>query len=385
MQTSDRLKAALAPDDIAICRALLRNGSKTFYAASFLLPRRVRDPATALYAFCRIADDAVDEAHASDSVLESLAERLADAYRGEPQAHAADRAFANTVRRYAIPLEVPAALIEGFAWDAEGRRYETFDDLEAYAARVAGTVGVMMALLMGARDPGRLARACDLGIAMQLSNIARDVGEDARRGRLYLPLSWMRNAGVDPDAFLADPEPSPALSIVIERLLETADIYYRSAEVGIGKLPSDCRPGIRAARKLYAAIGHQVRLNGYDSVTRRAVVPGSRKLKLLAEALGDGTASMPATGHMPDCLPVGREQVFVSAVSWRAEAGLAHPPHVPWWDLYAGWIWAIELFLDLGKSQTAEAFGSSKRTYFKSVPGERAAASMGRLKPAAME
>ena len=118
---------------------------------------------------------------------------------------AADRALASVIARYAIPRAVPQALLEGFAWDREGRRYETLADLTAYAARVAGTVGAMMALLMDERRPEVLARACDLGVAMQFSNIARDVGEDARAGRLYLPQEWLREAGLDPEAWLAAP------------------------------------------------------------------------------------------------------------------------------------------------------------------------------------
>ena len=99
--------------------------------------------------------------------------------------------------RYGIPRALPAALLEGFAWDAEGRRYASIEALEDYAARVAGTVGAMMALVMGVRDAAVLGRAAELGLAMQLSNIARDVGEDARAGRVYLPLDWLAEAGVD--------------------------------------------------------------------------------------------------------------------------------------------------------------------------------------------
>ena len=354
MLPDQSLKVALAPDDIQSCRDLLRTGSRTFYAASFLLPRRVRHPATALYAFCRLADDAVDEAGASGDVLEQLATRLAYAYEGKPLPIAADRAFAVTVRRFAIPRDVPAALIEGFAWDAEGRRYETFEDLEDYAARVAGTVGVMMALLMGARDPERLARACDLGIGMQLSNIARDVGEDARRGRIYLPLSWMREAGIDPTAFLANPTYSPELGAVVARLLDAAESYYASAEAGIARLPADCRPGIRAARRLYAAIGHQVRNNSYDSVSQRAVVPAKRKLSLLAGTIFDGRPRAVVTTGVPICKPAA----FIAAA---AEGGpsvreAACPARVRWWDLYAGWVWAIDLFLRLeGETQDSRS------------------------------
>ncbi len=278
----------IAAADRAACLALLRNGSRTFFAASHLLPRRVREPATALYAFCRLADDAVDKGGGGDSrraTLELLRERLDRAYRGEPLPLPADRAFAETVRRFAIPRDLPAALIEGLAWDAEGRRYETLGDLHAYAARVAGAVGVMMAIVMGVRDPGALARACDLGAAMQLTNIARDVGEDAGLGRLYLPLSWLRESGTDPDAWLAAPHFSPAIGQVVARLLAEADRLYRASETGIADLPLACRPGIRAARLLYAEIGRTVARRGHDPVTARARVPASRKARLLLQAV----------------------------------------------------------------------------------------------------
>ena len=190
---------------MAACRALLKGGSRTFHAASKVLPRRVSDPAIALYAFCRLADDAVDLGDNRAAAVERLRERLDRAYRGQPMDQAADRAFADVVARFSIPRELPEALLEGLAWDAEGRRYETLPELYAYAARVAGTVGAMMTLVMGQRAPEIVARACDLGVAMQLTNIARDVGEDARAGRLYLPRSWLRDAGIDPDAWLAKP------------------------------------------------------------------------------------------------------------------------------------------------------------------------------------
>jgi len=184
-----------AREDYAACREAIRQGSRSFFAASLLLPGKVRTPAYGLYAFCRLSDDAVDIEGGSSAAVERLRERLSRAYEGDPHPIAADRAMADLVRRYAIPRTVPEALLEGLAWDAEGRRYETLEGLHDYAARVAGTVGVMMTLIMGARDPQALARACDLGSAMQLTNIARDVGEDARAGRLYLPLLWLREAG----------------------------------------------------------------------------------------------------------------------------------------------------------------------------------------------
>jgi phytoene synthase len=206
--TPDALAVTSAAADLAACRELLRNGSRTFLAASLLLPRAVHEPACALYAFCRLADDAVDGADASGdttSAVQRLRERLALAYAGTPRPLAADRALADVVARFAIPRALPEALIEGFEWDATGRRYDTLQELSDYAARVAGSVGAMMSLVMGVRSAEAVARACDLGVAMQLSNIARDVGEDARMGRLYLPRQWLREAGIDADAWLAQP------------------------------------------------------------------------------------------------------------------------------------------------------------------------------------
>ena len=292
----------LAREDRAACRALLRTGSRTFFAASHLLPIAVREPATALYAFCRLADDAVDLDATHDrgklAALRRLEDRLDRAYRGAPLPLPADRAFAETVRRFAIPREVPAALLEGLAWDAQGRRYATLAELHAYAARVAGTVGIMMALVMGVRDPAALARACDLGAAMQLTNIARDVGEDARAGRLYLPLDWLAEAGIDADAFLAAPAFSPALGRVISRLLDEASRLYRAGAAGIGALPLSCRPGIRAAGLLYAEIGREVARRGHDSVSGRAVVTPVRKLALLGQAVTPARRR-PSHGRLP--------------------------------------------------------------------------------------
>jgi len=142
-----------------------------------------------------------------------------------------------------------------------------------------------MTLLMGVRTPDALARACDLGVAMQLTNIARDVGEDARCGRLYLPLDWMREAGLNPDEWLANPVFSANLGRVIERLLGTAEALYRRADAGLAKLPAACRPGMFAARLLYAEIGHEVARRGYDSVSQRAVVAWGRKSRLLLDGI----------------------------------------------------------------------------------------------------
>ncbi|HEU4535367.1 MAG TPA: phytoene/squalene synthase family protein [Polyangiaceae bacterium] len=271
--------------DLWACRELIRRGSRSFFLASRLLPERVRWPASALYGVCRVADDEVDEAQAGAGArVDALAARLARAYAGEPRPHPVDRALAAVVRERALPRAAFDALLEGFRWDAEGRSYERLGDLTAYCARVAATVGVLMTVLMGRRDRVTLARACDLGVAMQLTNVARDVGEDARRGRLYLPRSWMRDAGLDPDRWLERPAFSTALAGVVRRLLAEASALYARADAGVPRLPADCRWSIATARHVYAAIGARVARAGYDSVSARAVVPAGHKLRLAAEA-----------------------------------------------------------------------------------------------------
>jgi phytoene synthase len=275
----------LDPADMAACRALLKGGSRTFHAASLVLPRKVADPAIALYAFCRLADDAVDLGRHRAVAVGRLKDRLDRAYRGQPMDFAADRAFAHVVARFSIPRELPEALLEGLAWDAEGRRYQTLPELYAYAARVAGAVGAMMALVMGRRAPEIVARACDLGVAMQLTNIARDIGEDARAGRLYLPVSWLREAGIDPDRWLAQPVFNLEIAAIVQRLLDSADALYGRATRGIKNLPWSCRPGIYSARALYAEIGRELERGGLDSISQRAVVSTNRKLMVLAKVM----------------------------------------------------------------------------------------------------
>ena len=271
--------------DMEACAASIKHGSRSFHAASKVLPRRVREPAFALYAFCRLADDAVDLSDAKRAAVLDLHDRLDSAYGGRPRDAAPDRAFAAIAKAYDIPRTVPDALLEGFAWDAMERSYETLSEVYDYSARVASTVGVMMCLLMGVRDRDALARAADLGVAMQLTNIARDVGEDAREGRLYLPVAWLAEAGVSREAFTADPEAHAELAHRCAlRLLSAADGLYFKAMAGVGKLPRDCRTGITAARFIYAEIGREVRRIGPDFVNVRAHSSKARKLALLTKS-----------------------------------------------------------------------------------------------------
>ena len=270
--------------DLQACVAMMQGGSKTFFAASRLLPPRVRTAAIALYAFCRVADDLVDEAGAEDAPLELLKTRLDAIYANTPHDHVEDHALSLLVQQYKLPRHLLDALIEGFAWDAGGRSYDSIEDLHAYGARVAGSVGAMMSWIMGPQSTDTLARACELGVAMQLTNIARDVGHDASIGRLYLPRQWLIEAGVNPEAWLACPTFTPAIAQVVTRLLDEADRLYKQAHSGIAALPPDCRAAICAASMIYAEIGHQLRREGLDSVNKRTVVSTTRKLMLLASA-----------------------------------------------------------------------------------------------------
>ena len=270
-----------AAADMDHCREAIRTGSHSFHAASRLLPARVRDPALALYAFCRLADDSVDEVADKAPAVLRLKARLEAAYDGRPADAPADRAFARVIEAYDMPRALPDALLEGLAWDAQGRRYADLAALRGYAARVASAVGAMMCVLMRVRDADALARACDLGVAMQLTNIARDVGEDARAGRLYLPTDWFSTLGIEPEAFLADPKPTDEVRAMTLRLLAEARRLYHRSEAGVRALPPSARPGILAARHIYDGIGGAVRRAGGDGVTRRARTGRGRKLGLL--------------------------------------------------------------------------------------------------------
>ncbi len=332
--------------ELDACRELMRGGSKSFFMASLVLPQRVRAPATALYAFCRVADDAIDTSAEPVQALQQLRRRLDAIYAGTPGDEIADRALAQVVGDKALPRTLLDALLEGFAWDAEGRRYETIEDLHAYGARVAGTVGAMMALVMETRDASALARACELGVAMQLTNIARDVGEDARNGRLYLPLAWLREEGVDPDAWLRAPQFDARIGRVVARLLTEAERLYARAECGISGLPRDCRPAIHAARLVYAEIGHALQAAGLDSVRQRTVVSTGRKLALM---LRSSTALWVAPGHPMDA---GAASAPLPAVRFLVEA--AASSELPRRTFYQRSLRMIELFERQAERRQAE-------------------------------
>lgn len=295
--------------DLNSCTASIRRGSKSFHIASLILPRRTRRAAHALYAFCRHSDDVIDDTARGPDALERLRRRLDLIYQGTPADHACDRAFARIAHDHAIPKGIPMALLDGFAMDMEDRPYRAIEEVKGYAAGVAATVGLMMSLVMDRGERSTLARAADLGIAMQLTNIARDVGEDARNGRLYLPQDWLREAGIDIEGFRSRPRFSPELGRVVRRLLDEADRHYRLGHAGIEKLPADCRHAIRTAALTYQDIGRRIAANGYDSVSSRASTTLSRKLALVLRA------------RIPARLPADLAAALMDA---PADASVAH-------------------------------------------------------------
>jgi phytoene synthase len=293
--TASQRPADSLADDRRVGRRLLREGSKSFYAASRLLPRRVRQDAGAIYAWCRVADHAVDRTEDPARALEEVRAGLERVYGGRPDG-AVERVFAEVVFRNRISRDIPEAMIEGFEWDVAGRLYETRAEVIGYCVRVGSTVGAMMAVVMDRREADTVSAACRLGVAMQLTNIARDVGEDARTGRLYLPVGDLRIGGVDPGAWMEAPTPVEAVRRAVRSLLDDADQLYASAWPGIRDLPPLCRPAIRAAALVYAEIGRKVRDADYDSVTRRAWTSKVEKALLLARSLGHRPGAWASSG-----------------------------------------------------------------------------------------
>jgi phytoene synthase len=264
----------------------------------------VRDDAAAAYAWCRRADDAIDERPPAErpAALARLRAEVDDAYAGRPLADPTAAAFAEVVRRRAVPRRYPEELLAGMEMDVAGRRYATLDELLLYCWRVAGVVGLIMCHVMGLRRAAALRQAAHLGIAMQLTNICRDVAEDWRDGRLYVPGELL---GVDLAPGGALP-PSAAFAPAIAALLAEARRYYRSGEGGLSALSFRCGLAVRTARHVYAAIGGRIAARRFDVRAGRAVVSTGRKLVLLGWSLVRALAA-PALGRFrPAPLPALR-------------------------------------------------------------------------------
>lgn len=278
---------------LAHSRATIAVGSRSFARASQLFDPATRDAAHLLYAWCRHCDDEIDGQRLGRGAsspadverrLERMHERTRAALSGEPSADPHFAALQRVARRYAIPARYPLELLEGFAMDVAGRRYQTLDDTLEYCYHVAGVVGVMMAHVMGARESDALRRAADLGLALQLTNIARDVVPDAGQGRVYLPASWLADFELT-RADVANPTRRAELAGLVRRVLSEADRYYASADRGLGYLSLRSAWAVATARLVYADIGRVVQRRGPRAWDRRVAVPKSRQLLLVGRAL----------------------------------------------------------------------------------------------------
>ena len=290
----------IAPVVEADCRRRIAAGSKSFALAAHLLPRRSRRGALVTYAWCRRADDAIDHAPpaARPAALAALRRELELLAAGVATGDAALDAFGTVTRATGMPYHYPRELLAGMRMDLAQPTYDDLRSLLHYCYRVAGTVGLMMAHVMGLRHDGALHAAARLGMAMQLTNICRDVAEDWDLGRLYLPRTFLEPAQLGHlPALLGGPFPAAArdpLRPVVTRLLQLSARFYHAAEQGFPALPWRAALSIRAARGIYAAIGGRIQAAGCDVTAGRAVVPLASKLWATAEAAWAAAAEAPA-------------------------------------------------------------------------------------------
>lgn len=277
MSVSNALQDTLqrAPD-WERCEAITRHHGRTFYFASRCLPRAQRQAVVATYAFCRIADDIVDNSDASDR---EDAIRNLEAWEREiaHPVHPVAIAFAVARDRFRIPEEPIHELMDGVRMDLDTGRYSSWDGLSSYCYHVAGTVGLMVAPILGCSSEEAMPHAADLGIAMQLTNILRDVGEDARRGRIYLPLDEIAAFGCTETAILAG-EPEPGFPSLMQFQIARARHLYASAHRGIPALDAYGRFTTLVAHNLYARILNEIEANHYDVFGRRAHISTKRKI-----------------------------------------------------------------------------------------------------------
>jgi phytoene synthase len=288
------MSSNVSPDLVELSADVIKAGSKSFAAAARLFDKETRASAYLLYAWCRHCDDVIDgqelgavsaapTGHDAEQELAKLYALTRTALDNQPMQDPVFEAFRHVAAKHAIPSQHPIELLDGFAMDVNERCYETIDDTLTYCYHVAGVVGVMMAWIMGVRDDETLDRASDLGIGFQLTNIARDIVDDAKVGRIYLPREWLSEAGVPADELL-DSAHRPALFEVARRLLELADNYYESSLVGIARLPIRSRWAVATARVVYSSIGRERLRIGPQAIDRRVVT--SKSQKLMAVAIG---------------------------------------------------------------------------------------------------
>jgi len=270
------------------CQQIIQSGSKSFSLASRLFDSKTQEAACFLYGWCRYVDDAIDEIEDKEvqkKVLEELKKETEQAFEGKPSSKSVFRALARVARDYQIPKIYALELLEGMQMDVENQRYQNLSDLGLYCYRVAGCVGLMMSHIMGVSEKQALSRASDLGIAMQLTNIARDIVTDARMGRVYLPQNELAALGVtDPE--VANPLFRTAVAHVVRKILREADLRYRSGVQGLSYLPLRSSFAVAMAISVYWQIGKAVEARREKAWDSRTVVSKTQKVFCLLKASG---------------------------------------------------------------------------------------------------
>jgi len=264
-------------------RRSIARGSKSFAAASRLFDKETRERAWLLYAWCRRCDDIADEQDHGGTMgrggsdphdrIKGIRVLTARALEGQPTAEPSFDAFGQVAQEAGLTAELADDVIEGFALDADGWRPRSELDMMRYCYHVAGAVGVMMARVMGvpADDEETLDRACDLGLAFQLNNIARDISEDDAAGRCYLPVEWLVEADIPPGQHMK-PAFRAQLVAMVSRMLDLAETHEAAARVGAAQLRFRQRWAVLAAANIYGAIGRKVRARGEHAWDHRVRV-----------------------------------------------------------------------------------------------------------------
>ena len=272
-------------DTTATSRAVLTRHARSFRLAGRFLPGEQLDEAAVVYAFCRMVDDAADEAPDHDTAEAALSEISAEV-RGQAPADHITAAFLDICRRRGIPLVAAKELIAGVDSDLGTVRLRNDAELTRYSYRVAGTVGLMMCGVLGVTDRTAWAHAIALGIGMQITNICRDVMEDAGRGRVYLPEDRLAAAGITDEQLLNGSHDRAALAGVVSDLLDVADENYAYAECGMAAIPWRGRLGILIASRLYRAIGVRLRrVHGSDPTHGRTITTRTEKALAICSGL----------------------------------------------------------------------------------------------------
>ena len=295
--------ASLVPGDASDARAVMAQHARSFTLAARLLPAASRDDAARIYTFCRYVDDLADEAPDPDVARRDLS-LVREALAGNARPDRPTAAWLEVADRRGIPTHAALDLVDGILSDLDPVCVADDAELVRYGYHVAGTVGLMMCGVLGVRDPHAWRHAIDLGVAMQITNICRDVKEDAARGRVYLPSTRLEAAGTSARELLEGGAPAPAVAQVVRELLELADRYYRSADDGMSAIPLRSRAAIVVASRVYRAIGVRLlRRHGGDPLHGRTVVPTPARLAWLLAGLGALTRPRmwrPAPGYRHD-------------------------------------------------------------------------------------